>query len=90
VHPCRPPIPHAKATATALDELCLRKARYAIVSMCIGGGMGAAGLFEAIHRATEREASLRAGRREREAGCSGDGAARFGFVQAAPGAPAAA
>jgi acetyl-CoA acyltransferase len=39
----------AKLTATALYELRRRKARYAIVSMCIGGGMGAAGLFEAIH-----------------------------------------
>jgi acetyl-CoA acyltransferase len=39
----------AKLTATALYELRRRKARYAIVSMCIGGGMGAAGLFETIH-----------------------------------------
>jgi acetyl-CoA acyltransferase len=36
----------AKLTATALHELKRRKGRYAIVSMCIGGGMGAAGLFE--------------------------------------------
>ena len=39
----------AKLTATALHELRRRKGRYAIVTMCIGGGMGAAGLFEAIH-----------------------------------------
>jgi acetyl-CoA acyltransferase len=39
----------AKLTATALYELRRRKGRYAIVSMCIGGGMGAAGLFEAIY-----------------------------------------
>jgi acetyl-CoA acyltransferase len=38
----------AKLTATALYELRRRKGRYAIVTMCIGGGMGAAGLFEAI------------------------------------------
>ena len=38
----------AKLAASALYELRRRKARYAIVSMCIGGGMGAAGLFEAI------------------------------------------
>jgi acetyl-CoA acyltransferase len=37
----------AKLAATALHELRRRKARYAIVTMCIGGGMGAAGLFEA-------------------------------------------
>ena len=38
----------AKLTATALYELRRRKGRYAIVTMCIGGGMGAAGLLEAI------------------------------------------
>ncbi len=36
----------AKLTATALYELRRRNARYAIVTMCIGGGMGAAGLLE--------------------------------------------
>ncbi len=36
----------AKLTATALYELKRRGGRYAIVTMCIGGGMGAAGLFE--------------------------------------------
>jgi acetyl-CoA acyltransferase len=36
----------AKLTATALHELKRCKGRYAIVTMCIGGGMGAAGLFE--------------------------------------------
>jgi acetyl-CoA acyltransferase len=39
----------AKLAATALYELRRRKGRYAIVTMCIGGGMGAAGLLEAIH-----------------------------------------
>jgi acetyl-CoA acyltransferase len=39
----------AKLVATALHELRRRKGKYAIVSMCIGGGMGAAGLIEAIH-----------------------------------------
>jgi acetyl-CoA acyltransferase len=38
----------AKLVATALHELRRRKGRYAVVSMCIGGGMGAAGLLEAI------------------------------------------
>jgi len=36
----------AKLTATALHELRRRNGRYAIVTMCIGGGQGAAGLFE--------------------------------------------
>jgi len=37
----------AKLTATILHELRRRGGRYGIVTMCIGGGMGAAGLFEA-------------------------------------------
>jgi acetyl-CoA acyltransferase len=37
----------AKLTATALYELRRRGGKYAIVTMCIGGGMGAAGLFSA-------------------------------------------
>jgi acetyl-CoA acyltransferase len=36
----------AKLTATLLHEMKRRKVRYGMVSMCIGGGMGAAGLFE--------------------------------------------
>jgi acetyl-CoA acyltransferase len=36
----------AKLTATLLHELTRRGKHYGIVSMCIGGGMGAAGLFE--------------------------------------------
>jgi acetyl-CoA acyltransferase len=36
----------AKLAASALYELRRRQGRYAIVTMCIGGGMGAAGLFE--------------------------------------------
>lgn len=36
----------AKLTATALHEMQRRKERYALVTMCIGGGMGAAGIFE--------------------------------------------
>ena len=36
----------AKLTATILRELARRNARYGMVTMCIGGGMGAAGIFE--------------------------------------------
>jgi acetyl-CoA acyltransferase len=39
----------AKLTATILREMSRRKARYGMVTMCVGGGMGAAGIFEAIH-----------------------------------------
>jgi acetyl-CoA acyltransferase len=38
----------AKLTATLLNELKRSGGRYGLVSMCIGGGMGAAGLFERI------------------------------------------
>jgi acetyl-CoA acyltransferase len=36
----------AKLTATVLRELERRNGRYAMVTMCVGGGMGAAGIFE--------------------------------------------
>jgi len=36
----------AKLTATLLYEMRRRKTRYGLVTMCIGGGMGAAGVFE--------------------------------------------
>jgi len=38
----------AKLTATILRELERRKGRYGMVTMCVGGGMGAAGIFERI------------------------------------------
>jgi acetyl-CoA acyltransferase len=40
----------ARMTATLLYELRRRKARYGVVSMCIGGGMGAAAVFENVTR----------------------------------------
>jgi acetyl-CoA acyltransferase len=36
----------AKLTATILRELKCRNGRYGMVTMCVGGGMGAAGIFE--------------------------------------------
>jgi acetyl-CoA acyltransferase len=36
----------AKLTATLLYEMRRRQAKYGLVSMCVGGGMGAAGIFE--------------------------------------------
>jgi acetyl-CoA acyltransferase len=36
----------AKLTATLLGELKRRNAKYGMVTMCVGGGMGAAGIFE--------------------------------------------
>jgi acetyl-CoA acyltransferase len=38
----------AKLTATILRELQRKNARYGMVTMCIGGGMGAAGIFERL------------------------------------------
>jgi acetyl-CoA acyltransferase len=38
----------AKLTATLLHEMRRRNARYGMVSMCVGGGMGAAGIFERL------------------------------------------
>lgn len=38
----------AKLTATILQELKRRNGRYGMVTMCVGGGMGAAGIFERI------------------------------------------
>jgi acetyl-CoA acyltransferase len=36
----------AKLTASLLQEMKRRKAKYGMVTMCVGGGMGAAGIFE--------------------------------------------
>jgi acetyl-CoA acyltransferase len=38
----------AKLTATIINELHRRQARYGMVTMCVGGGMGAAGIFERL------------------------------------------
>ena len=39
----------AKLTATILREMERRKARYGMVTMCVGGGQGAAGIFERLN-----------------------------------------
>jgi acetyl-CoA acyltransferase len=38
----------AKLTTTLLHEMKRRRARYGMVTMCVGGGMGAAGIFERL------------------------------------------
>jgi acetyl-CoA acyltransferase len=38
----------AKLTTTILYEMQRRRARYGLVTMCVGGGMGAAGIFERL------------------------------------------
>jgi acetyl-CoA acyltransferase len=38
----------SKLTATLLQEMKVRGARYGMVTMCVGGGMGAAGIFELL------------------------------------------
>jgi acetyl-CoA acyltransferase len=38
----------AKLTATLLGEMRRRSARYGMVTMCVGGGQGAAGIFERL------------------------------------------
>jgi acetyl-CoA acyltransferase len=39
----------AKLTASIIQEMKRRKARYGMVTMCVGGGMGAAGIFENLN-----------------------------------------
>ncbi|HYP14069.1 MAG TPA: acetyl-CoA C-acyltransferase, partial [Bryobacteraceae bacterium] len=39
----------AKLTATILREMSRRNARYGMVTMCVGGGQGAAGIFERLN-----------------------------------------
>src|SRR3989442_8576543 len=39
----------AKLTASILRELQRRTGRYGMVTMCVGGGMGAAGIFERLN-----------------------------------------
>jgi acetyl-CoA acyltransferase len=39
----------AKLTATLIREMKRRNAKYGLVTMCVGGGMGAAGIFENLN-----------------------------------------
>jgi acetyl-CoA acyltransferase len=38
----------AKLTSSILAEMVRRQVRYGMVTMCVGGGMGAAGIFERL------------------------------------------
>src|SRR5436190_7817338 len=39
----------AKLTASIIREMKHRNAKYGMVTMCVGGGMGAAGIFEGLN-----------------------------------------
>lgn len=39
----------ARQTVTIMNEAARRKARYGLITMCAGGGMGAAGILEFVH-----------------------------------------
>jgi len=39
----------SRLAGTLISEMQQRKSRYGVVTMCVGGGQGAAGLFEAVH-----------------------------------------
>jgi acetyl-CoA acyltransferase len=38
----------AKLTTTLIYEMQRRRSRYGLVTMCVGGGMGAAGILERV------------------------------------------
>lgn len=39
----------ARQTVTIMQEAARRKSRYGLITMCVGGGMGAAGVLEFVH-----------------------------------------
>ena len=48
----------AKLTTTLLYEMKRRSARYGMVTMCVGGGMGAAGIFETNVGSQDRRCTI--------------------------------
>src|SRR6185503_19854485 len=51
----------SKLTATLLYEMQRRGARYGLVTMCVGGGLGAAGIFERISAVAKETVIKRGG-----------------------------
>ena len=39
----------SRMVGTIANEMVRRKARYGVVTMCVGGGQGAAGIFESMN-----------------------------------------
>ena len=67
----------AKLTATLLGEMGRRQSRYGMVTMCVGGGMGAAGIFENL-----RHEGARWERRASAASLADEHAARMAELRA--------
>ena len=56
----------AKLTASILRELERRNGRYGMVTMCVGGGMGAAGILERLIRRLKEKKNVSRSRTEKD------------------------
>ncbi len=70
----------AKLTATLLREMPRRKAKYGMVTMCVGGGMGAAGIFEADDQVNGQIGTIRSWRSTNVIGCDNSSRLRCGSL----------